>query len=88
MKKKILYVVNVDWFFLSHRLPIALEMQKKGYEVHLALKITSKLQELESYGFIVHDINFVRKGINIYLEAKVLLELYRLINSINPLICM
>ena len=25
MNKKLLFVVNVDWFFVSHRLPIAIE---------------------------------------------------------------
>ncbi len=35
-KTKLLFVVNVDWFFMSHRLPIALEAMRRGYEVHLA----------------------------------------------------
>lgn len=87
MNKRILYVINVDWFFLSHRLPIALEMQKKGYEVHLALKITSKLQELKSHGFIVHDINFARKGTNIFSEIRVLYKLLLLVKKIKPTLC-
>ena len=33
-KKKLLFVVNVDWFFMSHRLPIAMEAMRQGYEVH------------------------------------------------------
>ena len=46
MIKKLLFVVNVDWFFLSHRLPIALEAQRQGYEVHIATGLTDKLDEL------------------------------------------
>lgn len=35
--KKPLFVVNVDWlFFVSHRLPIAIEAMQQGYDVHLA----------------------------------------------------
>lgn len=30
-KLKILYIVNEPWFFLSHRLPIALAAKEKGY---------------------------------------------------------
>ena len=46
MTKKILFVVNVDWFFISHRLPIALEALKKGYEVHIAVFIIIILPEV------------------------------------------
>jgi hypothetical protein len=40
--KKILFIVNVDWFFVSHRLPIALKAINEGYEVHLACSFTDK----------------------------------------------
>ena len=33
MKTKILFVANVDWFFISHRLVIAEEAKKNGFEV-------------------------------------------------------
>ena len=36
-KKKILYIVNVDWFFISHRLPIAIQA-KINYDIHIAKK--------------------------------------------------
>jgi len=32
VKKKLLFIVNVDWFFISHRLPIALKALEAGYE--------------------------------------------------------
>ena len=44
---KIIFVVNVDWFFISHRLPLALEALKRGYEVHIACGITDKKEYLE-----------------------------------------
>ncbi|WCC45253.1 hypothetical protein PJW08_03560 [Tenacibaculum finnmarkense] len=40
MKKKLLIVVNVDWFFISHRLPIAQSALSKGWEVYLAAQDT------------------------------------------------
>jgi len=40
--KKILYVINVDWFFISHFLPVGLEGIKRGYEVHIACGVTDK----------------------------------------------
>ena len=46
MKKRILIICNVDWFFLSHRLPIGLSAIEEGYEVHLAVKLTDFGEEL------------------------------------------
>ena len=53
MNKKILFVVNGDWVFISHRLPLAIVALTKGYEVHLACGITDKKEYLESLGLIL-----------------------------------
>ncbi len=60
--KKILFVVNVDWFFVSHRLPIAIQALQNGYEVHLACSFSNKRSELEKLGVVCHDIKFSRSG--------------------------
>lgn len=84
MTKKILFVVNVDWFFISHRLPLALEAFKKGYEVHIACGITDKKEYLESLGLIVHPLNLSRSGTGIKGEIKAFCEIYNLVKEINP----
>ena len=43
--KKLLFIVNTDWFFVSHRLPIAIEAIKQGYEVHLATNVSNKVNK-------------------------------------------
>ena len=35
MSRKLMFVVNVDWFFMPYRLPIALQAWAEGYEVHV-----------------------------------------------------
>lgn len=57
---RILFVVNVDWFFVSHRLPIALAAISSGYDVHLATKFTIHRSHLDSLGIITHDLDFDR----------------------------
>jgi glycosyltransferase involved in cell wall biosynthesis len=84
MKKKILFVVNVDWFFVSHRLPIALAAQNAGYEVHIACQFTTKRDELQSYGFIVHKINLERSGTSIFTEFQTILSIYHLMRKVTP----
>ena len=84
MSKKILFVVNVDWFFISHRLPLALEALKRGYEVHIACGITDKKEYLESLGLKVHPLNLSRSGTGIKGEIKAFFEIYRILKEINP----
>lgn len=83
-KKKLLFIVNVDWFFISHRLPIALKAITAGYEVHLLCAITNKTEYLESLGFIVHPFSFSRSGKNIFSEFVCVFRLYRQIKKIKP----
>jgi hypothetical protein len=63
-KTKILFFVNVDWFFISHRLPIAIDAAAKGYEVHVATTVTNQAKQIVDYGFILHDINISRGNTN------------------------
>jgi glycosyltransferase involved in cell wall biosynthesis len=76
--------VNVDWFFISHRLPLALESLKKEYEVHLTCGITDRKEYLESLGLIVHPLNLSRSGKGIKSEIKAFSEIYKILKEINP----
>ena len=81
--KKILFIVNTDWFFTSHRLPIAIEAINKGYEAHIATTVTNKLELLEKCGLIVHnlDIRRGRVGLPIFIE---LWNFFSIIKSVDP----
>ena len=81
--KKSLFIVNVDWFFISHRLPIAVEAIKQGYEVHIATTVTDKLDLLEESGLIVHNLSLhrSRSGVSIISELWSLLSI---IKAVNP----
>ena len=74
--KKILYIINVDWFFISHFLPVGLEGIKRGYEVHIACGITDKKEYLESLGFIVHPISISRSGTSVKTEIKTIIHTF------------
>lgn len=53
---RVVYLVNVDYFFLSHRLPLALEAQKRGYDVYLLAQNTGRFEEIEQFGIKVIDL--------------------------------
>lgn len=84
MKKKILFVVNVDWFFLSHRLPIAIAAQDLGHEVHIACQFTDKGFELHQYGFVLHELPLARSSTSVFKELKTLVAISKLLMRLKP----
>ena len=82
--KKLLFIVNVDWFFISHRLPIALAAQEKGYEVHIACGITDKRNYLEELGLIIHPLNLSRGSTGILQEIKSFMDIRKVLKNVNP----
>lgn len=81
---KLLYIVNVDWFFISHRLPIALEALKQGHQVYIFTKDTGHMNYLSSLGLKVCPINLERGSVNPLQSLKLLLDLKVKITSIKP----
>ncbi|EKO3846188.1 glycosyltransferase family 4 protein [Vibrio harveyi] len=82
--KKLLFIVNVDWFFVSHRLPIALKAIEQGYDVHLACAFTDKKDMIEGHGIICHEVNFSRSGNSLLFELKSLINIRNIIKIIKP----
>ncbi|OKZ14374.1 MAG: glycosyltransferase family 1 protein [Bacteroides oleiciplenus] len=81
---KLFIVVNVDWFFLSHRKDIALSAQKNGYGVTVVTKDTGKKQYIEALGLKVIDLPMNRSGQNIIEELYTCWFLYRLYRRKKP----
>ena len=81
---KLLFIVNVDWFFDSHRLPIALEALRLGHEVHIATTYTTHRNQFASLGFIVHDLYFQRNGSNILSLLSSTLNILRVYLKVKP----
>jgi glycosyltransferase involved in cell wall biosynthesis len=87
-KKAICFVINVSWFFLSHRLPIALEALRRGYSVHVATNVVTShdRQALLAYGIQVHDMAIVRGSLAIIKDFRMLFSLWRLFIGLKPTI--
>lgn len=81
---KLLIVVNVDWFFLSHRLPVALAAQQKGWEVTIVTADTGQLKDIEAAGLPTVNLPMSRSGMNILQELRTCCFLYRLYQRHRP----
>ena len=84
IRPKLLFVVNVDWFFLSHRLPIALEAMRCGYEVHIAAGITNRVVEMQSHGLQVHPLSVSRSKTGLGEAFTVAREIWRVYKTVKP----
>ena len=84
MNKKLLFIVNVDWFFISHRLPIALSAKKKGYEVHIACGMTDKQSYMQDLGLITHSLNLSRGSTSIRQELKSYNDIKNILKTVQP----
>ncbi len=84
MKKKLLIVVNVDWFFISHRLCIAEEAIKQGWHVCVACADTGRSQEIIDKGIKYIDLPLSRSGMNPLKELKTLVSLFKIYKKIQP----
>ena len=82
--KKILYVVNVDWFFISHRLIIAQNAILNGYKVFVACKDTGRISEIEKLGIKHINLPISRSGTNPFLELNTVIKLFRIYYKIKP----
>lgn len=77
-------VVNVDWFFLSHRKDVALSAQKVGYYVTIVTNDTGKLSEIEKLGLKVINLPMSRSGMNLFQELNTLWFLFKLYRREKP----
>lgn len=84
--KSIVFVVNVSWFFISHRLPIAMEAMRRGYRVHLATQIASKQDrdQLIACGVQLHEIAVVRGSLAIRDDFALTYTLLKLFRRLRP----
>lgn len=80
---RILFLGNSLSNFLSHRMPVALDAQKAGYEVHVALP-EKDAPNLVTAGFHYHSFSLSRRGINPLMEIFSIFSIWRLLQKIKP----
>src|SRR3990172_2663929 len=84
MPPRILYVVTEDWYFLSHRLPMARAARDAGYEVHVATRLLKGKAAIEAEGFIPHELSWERGSLSLMHSLSGVIELRRLLRAVKP----
>ncbi len=81
---RLLYVVTEDWYFLSHRLPMARAAREAGYEVHVATRLKDGGASIEKEGFVPHALSWSRGSLSPLGSLSAIVELRRLVSALKP----
>jgi glycosyltransferase involved in cell wall biosynthesis len=86
MSRRLLYVVNIPRFFVSHRLPLALAARQAGYEVHVATSDVDPESDaiIEQHGVSLHRLPLEQHGKRPTRELRTLLAIIRLLQRLRP----
>ncbi len=84
MAARILYVVTEDWYFLSHRLPMARAAKNAGYEIHVATRLNSARAAIEAEGFAPHALSWQRGSLSPTRSLAGVAELRKLLREFKP----
>ena len=84
--RRLLIVVNVAWFFFSHRLPIALAAKAAGYDVHVVAGAESdqERQKFVSHGIKFHEIPLSRGGANPFQDWATIRAMAAAFRTVRP----
>ena len=82
--KRLLFVVTEDWYFVSHRLYMAISAVSLGYKVALLSKVSTHKELIEGHGIEVINWSLKRKSMNIVSEIKAYKEVASAIDYFQP----
>jgi glycosyltransferase involved in cell wall biosynthesis len=84
VKPVLVYLVTEDWYFLSHRLPMARAALRAGYDVHVATNVVEGGAAIEGYGFKLHPLNWRRGSARPRDLIRIIGEIRSLYKRLKP----
>ncbi len=83
---KLIFLVTEDWYFWSHRLPMARAARQAGFDVAVATRVTAHGGRIRAAGFALHPLSWRRRSIGPAASLAAIAEIYRLYRRERPLI--
>src|SRR4051812_38543537 len=84
MALKLIYLVTEDWYFVSHRLPMARAAKRAGFEVHVATRVAEHGDAIEREGFVLHPLDWERGSLDPLHLAAAVMQVRRLYRTVQP----
>ncbi len=83
---RLLFVVSEDWYFLSHRLPMARAARAAGFAVHVATTVGKDADGIRREGFVLHPVSFARGRLSPARSLATIIALRRCYRAVDPAI--
>ena len=82
----LLFVVNIAWFFISHRLQLALAAKRKGFSVHVATGVDdpADASRIRNLGLVLHELPVARGTAGFLTNAAFVSAVWRTMRTIRP----
>ncbi|MEJ2625788.1 MAG: glycosyltransferase family 4 protein [Pseudolabrys sp.] len=84
MPPRLAYLVSEDWYFVSHRLPMARAARDAGFEVHVITRVVNCGQRIEREGFVLHPIAWSRGSLHPLRTLATLRAVRALYRALKP----
>jgi glycosyltransferase involved in cell wall biosynthesis len=82
--RKLLYFVTEDWYFCSHRLPLAVAAKAAGHDVAVATRVREHGAVIEGAGLRLIPLKLSRGGRNPLTEWLTVWRLWRVLRAERP----
>lgn len=79
-----LFVVTEDWYFCSHRLPLARALRDAGYRVAVATHLDRHEAAIRAEGFAIYSQPSLRRGLPVWKELGTVWDLSQLYGRLRP----
>jgi glycosyltransferase involved in cell wall biosynthesis len=83
-RPRLLYLVTEDWYFCSHRLPMARAARDAGFRVSVATRCTDHAARIREHGFDVHPLRWRRRALDPWSAARDIAEIAALYAELAP----
>lgn len=81
---KLLFLVTEDWYFCSHRLPIARAARDAGFQVIVATRVQAHGTKITEEGFALRSLPWRRRGDGIRGAARAVAAIAQLYRTERP----
>jgi mannose/cellobiose epimerase-like protein (N-acyl-D-glucosamine 2-epimerase family)/glycosyltransferase involved in cell wall biosynthesis len=83
-RPRVIYLVTEDWYFISHRLPMARAARDAGFEVHVATRVDRHAAAIQAEGFLLHPVSWRRGSLDPRDLLRVIREVRALYRKLKP----
>ncbi|HYM04498.1 MAG TPA: glycosyltransferase family 4 protein [Stellaceae bacterium] len=83
-RPKLIYLVTEDWYFWSHRLPMARAARAAGYDVAVATRVFEHGERIRGEGFALHPLQWRRRSVGPMATLRAIAEIAALYRRERP----